>query len=75
MSRNGWQTTIVKDVGLKKTRKRANFIKNETNDQNNHEYEKEEDEIEDNSEGVAGVFASNTLRITNGNCNFQLAHQ
>ena len=48
---------------------------NRNNIQDKHEYEKEAEEIEDNSQGVIRVFINNTLRIIDRNCNFQHMHQ
>ena len=41
------------------------------NRQNKYDHEKEEDKIDDQSEGVIGMFVNNNLRITDINCDFQ----
>ena len=43
--------------------------------QNKHEYEKEEDKVNYNSEGAIGSFINNKIQIANSNFNFQDMHQ
>ena len=47
----------------------------EHNSKNKYEYEKEKDEVDENSEIVIGVFINNKLQIIDSNCNFQDVHQ
>ena len=47
----------------------------ENNSQNKYECEKEDKEIDDQSEGVIRAFVNNKLRIANRKFNFQQKHQ
>ena len=47
----------------------------ENDSQNKHEYEKEDEEIDDQSAGVIGAFVNDKLRTIDRNCDFQEIHQ